>query len=154
MQYILIKELDDFDEYIKALSWLKKDEELKIIINSHWWDITIKDFLSKELKEFNYSIQVYKALSAWLTLLYELKDKATSIYISDSAILMAHIGAWNIDLWAWLQPRWDFARYQKEMQEEYIDITYDFLTEEQAKMFLNWDDVYIKPKQLKEYLNK
>ena len=148
MQYLLIEELEEFEIYVEKISKIDKTQELTIIINSWWWANILREFMYTELKDLDYHIQVYQACSNALVLFDLLKDKAKSITISSSAILMAHISKWGVDIWDWWKPRWDYEKHKFEMQKIMKPHIFSFLTKEQNKKYLNWEDVYILPKQL------
>ncbi len=152
MQYLLIEDMEDFNDYIEKLSKLDKEKDLTIIINSEWWNTSIRDFLYNELKDFTYTLQVYRAISAWFDLFFRLKDKAKDIFIYDNTIFTIHLEGWRTIIWNEWVPRWDFANYQLEIQKSLDIKRYDCLILEQETKYLNWEDVYITPKQIKEYL--
>ena len=148
MQYLHIWDLEEIETYIEKISKLDKTQEITIIIHSWWWENIIRDFLYQELRDTQYHLQVYQACSSALVLFDLLRFKALSIYMADNILLAAHLSKWWVDIWDTWIPRWWYEKHKFELQKRSKPYMFSFMTEEQTKKYLDWEDVYIFQEQL------
>lgn len=157
MQYIYIDTMwdDDYQKYLDKLSSLDVEQELKIIIHTTGGDNELCDILSKELSKFKYHIDCYSAQSAWMILLDRLHNNALSISICDYSIYMVHLPARTLPIGMWGKiSRGIFEKHCNTLMESAKPHTFDILTPEEQKRYLNGDDIYIMPQIIKEYYEK
>lgn len=157
MQTLYIEDLweDCYDKYLDKLDGMDYKLPLDVIINTDGWEDTITEILIKRINRFElYSVEVYTAFSNWMKLLDRISGKAQYIDIDKDAQIMVHISAVNINIWPWGIPRGQYQRFKKEIEEKTDPHNYGILTAKERKLYLQWEDIFLCPKRVKEYYSK
>lgn len=137
----------EFEEVIKRLDEV---EEWQIYINSWWWETRKFDTLLTRLEEKKNEWAKIKLRWIFLGsrafhLFYNYSWEKTIEVWCDAVV---HTEAWNYSVIEWV------IRGSEIDKQRYKDLKitepYKFLTEEEKKRFLNWEDIYLNNHRLKE----
>lgn len=127
-----------------------KWEHIDFYFDSNGGEITGADFLVHMINKLdNVAIYIDAICSCAIPLVMRLNHKK---YLLDGAHGVYHAIVWNSSMSTRTMARWKYDQFKLSDMPDTL-APKEWLTEEENKLYMSWDDVYLNSKRLKEILN-
>lgn len=147
MKYFVLEEINK-DNALALFEFLNIKGKKTVVIDSDWWSSWYAKLIIRELnKAKDVTVEACNVVSAWFEIFYQCACKKALV---DWARWMAHLAAIE---WLTVQANKSTTRSHTALVNAMAQMTspeYTFLTEEERKLYDDWQDVYFDFNRMKE----